>query len=231
MAAVHGGITRTGSAGSYTYATVSGRENNPVNYVSFWNATRFANWLHNGQPSGTQDVGTTETGAYTLGGVTNPPQSITNTITRNAGATWALPTEDEWYKAAYYQPASEGGDSDNYWLFPTSSNTITAEQANHAYAISEPTPVGSYAANFYGTFDMAGNVFEWSDLILGGPSRVYRGGSFESDESYLYARDRYESQPSNADAQLGFRVAYVPGPSSVALLTIGGLTASRRRRA
>ena len=44
MAGSVGGITRSGSAGSYTYATVSGRANNPVNYVSFWDATRFANW-------------------------------------------------------------------------------------------------------------------------------------------------------------------------------------------
>ncbi|MDX2116146.1 MAG: hypothetical protein SFZ24_11095 [Planctomycetota bacterium] len=52
---------RHGAPGSYTYSTVNGRENNPVNYVSFWDATRCANWLHNGQ-----GAGDTETGAYTL---------------------------------------------------------------------------------------------------------------------------------------------------------------------
>lgn len=64
MAGEFGGITRSGAPDSYTYATVGGRENNPVNFVSFWDATRFANWLHNGQPTGQQDNDTTENGAY-----------------------------------------------------------------------------------------------------------------------------------------------------------------------
>ena len=57
-----GGITRSGSSGSYSYGTVAGREDMPVNHVSFWNALRFANWLHNGQPVGMQDDATTEDG-------------------------------------------------------------------------------------------------------------------------------------------------------------------------
>ncbi len=44
----------------------------PVNFVSFWDGLRFANWLHNGQPTGAQGNSTTEDGAYTLtaGGIT-----------------------------------------------------------------------------------------------------------------------------------------------------------------
>lgn len=118
MAGFHGGITRSGAPGSYSYATVSGRENNPVNYVSFWDATRFANWLHNGQPTGAQTNSTTEDGAYSL----TPDGIEANTITRNAGWQWAVTSEDEWYKAAFHQPAAFGGDSDDYWLYPTSSN-------------------------------------------------------------------------------------------------------------
>ncbi len=38
-------------------------------------------------------------------------------------ANFFIPSEDEWYKAAYYQPADQGGDTDNYWLYPTASNT------------------------------------------------------------------------------------------------------------
>jgi hypothetical protein len=116
MSGATGGITRSGSPGSYTYATVNGRANNPVNFVSFWDACRFANWLHNGQGVG-GGSGDTETGAYTLtaGGIS------ANTITRNAGWQWAVTSENEWYKAAYHQLASAGGDSDNYWLYPTSS--------------------------------------------------------------------------------------------------------------
>src|SRR6185295_16310335 len=88
-----GGITRSGSSGSYTYSAIAGRENMPVNFVSCFDAIRFANWMNNGQGSGD-----TESGAYTLlGGTATPSNGFT--VTRNAGATTFLTTEDEWYKA------------------------------------------------------------------------------------------------------------------------------------
>ena len=221
MAGTLGGITRSGSAGSYTYATVSGRANNPVNYVSFWDATRFANWLNNGQGSGD-----TETGAYTLtsGGIG------ANSITRNAGWQWAVTSEDEWYKAAYHQPASAGGDSDNYWRYPTQGNTITTAQANYNNVIGNTRPVGSYAANYYGTFDMGGNLFEWNEAIIFGSLRGLRGGSFLDSVTSLRADSRSIGTPSSENDIIGFRVSQVPGPGSVALLAISGLLAARRRR-
>ena len=83
--ATWGGITRSGSAGSYTYSAIPGRENAPVVLVSYFDALRFTNWLHNGQGDGD-----TETGAYTLlGGTPTPSNSL---VARNAGATrvWLL---------------------------------------------------------------------------------------------------------------------------------------------
>src|SRR5882672_3463920 len=65
---VFGGIARSGSSGSYTYSVLAGRGDKPVNFVSFYRAMRFANWLNNGQGSGD-----TETGAYTLEGGTPTP--------------------------------------------------------------------------------------------------------------------------------------------------------------
>jgi MYXO-CTERM domain-containing protein len=220
MAGSVGGITRSGTAGSYTYSTVSGRANHPVSYVSFWDACRFANWLHNGQGSGD-----TETGAYTLtsGGIG------ANSITRNAGWQWAVTSEDEWYKAAYHQPASAGGDSDNYWRYPTQGNTITTAQANYNFVIGNTTPAGSYAANYYGTFDMGGNVWECNEAIWGS-NRGLRGGSFYDLVNYLRADNRVIGNATLEGDNHGFRVSQVPGPGSVALLAIGGLGALRRRR-
>ena len=190
------GITRSGSPGSYTYSTVVGRENRPVQFVSFWDACRFANWLHNGQGSGD-----TETGAYTL----TPGGISANTITRNAGWQWAVTSEDEWYKAAYHQPASAGGDVDNYWLYPTSSNTITTAQANYNNSIASTTPVGSYGANFYGTFDMAGNVMEWNEAIVGS-TRGIRGGAYATSFFDLRAGIRGYDNPTS-ESYIGFRVS------------------------
>lgn len=228
MAGTFGGITRAGPIGAFTYATVSGRENNPVNFVRFWDAARFANWLHNGQPMGPQNASTTESGAYTL-----TPSGITNnTVTRNAGWQWAVASADEWYKAAYYQPAGQGGDSDSYWLYPTSSNTApTAGQANYVPAgIGDTTAVGSYAANFYGTYDMAGNVYEWNDSIPAGPFRgPMVGGAFDNIAGWLTPLNGYIGLPTFEREQIGFRVVAIPEPSSLALLALGGVIAGRRR--
>jgi formylglycine-generating enzyme required for sulfatase activity len=223
MAGTLGGITRSGSAGSYTYSTIAGRANNPVNFVSFWDATRFANWLHNGQGNGD-----TETGAYTLGGVANP---VNASVTRNAGWQWAVTSEDEWYKAAYHQPASQGGDSDNYWFYPTQSNAMpTAAQANFGSGSNNTRPVGSYAPNFYGAFDMGGNVWEWTESIIDGSNRRLRGGGFGSSGISMQAETRLNAIPTSESGISGFRVVAIPGPSSLALLAIGGVMAARRRR-
>ncbi len=231
MAGGFGGITRSGFIGAFTYATVPGRQNNPVNFVSFWDSARFANWLHNGQPTGPQSNGTTEDGAYmlTAGGI------AANTVTRNAGWQWAVTSSNEWFKAAYHQPAAQGGDSDNYWLYPTSSNTApTGAQANYVpAAIGDTTAVASYAANFYGAFDMAGNVYEWSDTILAPPVRgPLWGGAFDNVAGWLTPANAYAPPPLTEREQVGFRVSQVPGPSTVALggLAIGGVMAGRRRR-
>lgn len=220
-----GGITRSGLSGSYTYATIPGYENRPVGFVNYWNATRFANWMHNGQPAGPQDASTTEDGAYTL----TPAAIAANSVARNGGAQWAIASEDEWYKAAYHQPASMGGDSDDYWLYGTSSNTITTAQANIASAIGNTTPVGSYAANYYGVYDMAGNLWEWTEGVASGTNRVYRGGAYDLNDYFPRSDVRSDIYPT-AEGILGFRMVLVPAPASLGLLALGGLVATSRRR-
>src|SRR5690606_36112277 len=97
-----GGITRSGAPGSYTYLVKPGRENNPVVFVSFWDAVRFATWLDNGQPVGPQGPATTEDGAYRLA----PDDVAANEVARNPGLHVFVPSENEWYKAAYFVPGS-----------------------------------------------------------------------------------------------------------------------------
>src|SRR5688572_8617488 len=77
---IYGGITQGGSSGSYSYSVIAGRSDMPVNFVSFYDALRFANWLNNGQ-----GAGDTEMGAYTLLGGTATPSNGT-TVARNTGA-------------------------------------------------------------------------------------------------------------------------------------------------
>src|SRR5262249_11747019 len=147
---------------SYVYAPIAGRENLPVNHVSFFDAARFANWMNNGQGDGD-----TETGAYTLQGGT-PTPSNGDTVTRNAGAGIFLPSYDEWFKAAYYDPARTF-----YTAYATASNApppcasppAAPNRANCGGAVGDLTPVGSYTGSPspYGTFDQEGNIVQWND--------------------------------------------------------------------
>lgn len=222
MGGEFGGIIRTGTSGSYTYSTATGRANNPVNFVSFWDAARFANWLHNGQGNAS-----TETGAYTL----TPDGIAANSITRNAGWNWAVASENEWHKAAYFQPFAQGGDTDNYWEYSNSGNLApSTAQANVLGAgINNTAPVGSYAPSFAGTFDMAGNVGEWVDTVTG-PNRFILGGSFFNFPAGTGAGLRNFDLPSTESALYGFRVVAIPTPGTAALMALAALPITRRHR-
>ena len=118
-------IVRNGTPGNYTYSVAADWANRPVNNVSFWAALRFANWMHNGQGSGD-----TETGAYDL-----TAESIANnSVMRNAHAVIFIPTEDEWYKAAYYK----GGDPNaGYWDYPAGTRTVDTRIAELRRALGD----------------------------------------------------------------------------------------------
>ena len=93
-------IARTDTGSGYSYSVASDWANRPVNWVSWGDSARFANWLTNGQPMGAQGAGTTERGTYTLDGYNGGDG---RTIQRSADAKWAVTSEDEWYKAAYHK--------------------------------------------------------------------------------------------------------------------------------
>ena len=239
-----GGITFTSGAATgakYTIRTSMGDK--PVNYVSWYDAARFTNWLGNGQGSGSS----TETGAYTLNG-------NTGIITKNVGAIVYLPSEDEWYKAAYYDPTPGAGGGDNYWLHATQSDTApTLASANSTGDITNPganvanyalgadwnsengnvTTVGSAGAlaeSHFGTADQAGNVYEWNDAVIGS-SRGLRGGSWGSVSNSLAASNRRYNTPALESFDVGFRVASVPEPSAYLLTVLSvSVMLTRRRR-
>jgi len=234
---LNGGIVRNGVSGSYSYAVKPGFEGKPVTNVSFYDAVRFANWLHNGQ--GSAD---TETGAYTLLGGAPIPSNGT-TVSRNPGAIVFLPSENEWYKAAYYDAQYA-----SYFDFPTGTDFTTncgnpgpssAHSANCDGAVGELTEVGAYglSSSLYGTFDQGGNVGEWNEqpsLIAQWHFRGMRGGAGHSPPSELAASSRSFLE-ANANSQAsGFRVASLvpePGTALLVLTGLAGLAAGGRRKA
>jgi formylglycine-generating enzyme len=230
------GIVRSGSDGHYSYTVSADRANRPVNEVTYWNACRFVNWLSNGQGNGD-----TETGTYTLNGYRDEDG---RNIARNPGSKWFLPTENEWYKAAYYDPNKAGGGG--YWDYPTGTNTVPSNTLSNPdpgtnanftykdinttiYTLGAPywyTEVGAFgnSASAYGTFDQGGNVAEWTESVAiesESADRMLRGGSYWQLSLAMRACERDQSGPIYHNCLWGFRVASVPEPGSVVLLLSG----------
>lgn len=223
-------IQRTGSgveSDPYVYTAIPSSfwpdgAQRPVPWVTWFDAARFANWMHNGANAGAS----TETGAYTL---TNFQQS--DYVARNADARFWIPSEDEWYKAAYYDPSRPG--ESKYWDFPTSSDkppriaevaaAAPAPAANfqNVYKGSDGgvlAPVGSYpdSTSHYGTLDQGGQLWEWTEAAYPyadrGPNRIVRGGSWGPGITPLRKTVRRDYGPMSSDSfyfddDTGFRLA------------------------
>ena len=229
---LQGGITRSGNSGSFAYSVKPGFENKPVNYVSFFDALRFSNWLRNGLGGGD-----TETGAYTLEGGTAVPSNWM-TVTRNAGAHIFLPSENEWYKAAYYDLISA-----SYFEFPAgfdatitcTAPTAAPNSANCFGGIPGVTDVGAFAgsASPNGTFDQGGNVWEWNEEIALGSSRGLRGGNWGVFVGDLASSAPSSAHPSVERGGIGFRLASLvpePGTSLLSMTSLAVLAALQWRR-
>jgi sulfatase modifying factor 1 len=233
-----------GSPSGQKYIPI-GTATRPVTFVSWFDAARFANWMHNGQGGGS-----TETGAYTLvGGQTNGTAPA-----KNASAQFYIPTENEWYKAAYFSPALNSG-AGGYYTYATQSNSAPGNiigggvnQANYrngaGFSVTQSllfnaslnylTDVGAFtnSPSFYGTFDQAGNVSEWNDLTeIPDTSRGFRGGAWFGTNGAVDISSSGHSSMTAADKidTIGFRLAApVPEPSTW-VMAAGGIACAARR--
>jgi formylglycine-generating enzyme required for sulfatase activity len=206
--------------------------NRPVNMVNWGDAVRFANWLHNGQPTGQLtgdpivDAGLTEDGSYFLNGAMTVAELMA--VVRKLDATWVITSEDEWYKAAYHK---NDGTTGNYFEYPMSSDSIPGndcvdpDPGNSGnffinptdYTIGIPfwrTEVGKFdsSESAYDTFDQGGNVREWNEAVITGVTRGSRGGGFLDATDSVNAPARNDQDPTLDYLQMGFRVAR-PRPS------------------
>ena len=222
----YGGITRTGVSGSYSYSAKINMGDKPVTNVTWFDSARVANWLMNGATSSSS----TETGAYTLNGAMGGSAPMVN-----SDAMFYIPTQNQWYKAAYYKGGSTNA---GYWDYATQSDTIPTPVTAGSTGIGSAGNTGNFAnydnaatwgpnttstvapilmttvgtnggPSAYGTFDMSGNVSEWNDLTgITGLSRGFRGGNwFYTGPSELSSSYFEGGSLSVNNAYLGFRLA------------------------
>ena len=255
----NGGIVQSGSPGSYTYSVKTGTNPQgasygtaPVMLVNWFSAARFVNWLTNWQQTGAPGVNSLETGSYTLSNATSGTLP-----TRNPGATYVLPSMDEWFKAAFHNASGLSSVDYNLWGTGTSTqptanvtNPLLANVANYGKTVTPtlgPLDVGAYANSLssYGLYATMGNAAEITQTINPSSDTMYQAmsGSWSTNPGNILAFNAILGGGSGtfvngtaATAQIGFRVAAVPEPGSIALAGAGaaglaGLQWSRRRKA
>jgi formylglycine-generating enzyme len=225
----------------------------PTSSVSWNEAARFTNWLNTSK-------GGFATYKFTTVGVNDNIALWTPTDTldynpsnpfRSLRANYVLPSMDEWYKAAYYDPTTN-----SYYDYPTGSNaaptvvpggTSPGTAVYGGGAVRDAADVNNAGGlSPFGVMGLGGNIWEWQetedDLLNDSPLslRGLRGGYYNTDASTLLSSTRFSGNPANefGSAHIGFRVASlssaaVPEPSSLLLsavsLALGG-SMNRRRR-
>ncbi len=232
-------IDKANAQSSLSITHLNRGANKPVTSISWFEAAQFVNWLN-------IDGGSTP--AYKFNGnifeLWTPGDAgyNPNNLYRNSNAKYFLPSADEWYKAAYYDPIA-----DVYYDYPTGSDTpptaVASGTAAGTAVVSQPffadpadiTQAGGLSP--YGTMGQGGNVWEWEetdfDLVNDSSSfaRDVRGGVWKLNSGVLLSLVRLNLNPTVAGDNIGFRVASIPEPSTLllgALVTVGLLM--RRRR-
>ena len=197
--------------------------NQPAANMNWYEAAAFVNWLN---------TSTGKTAAYDLAwdgsawsmNLWSSGQAWTaggENLYRNKDAFYFLPSENEWYKAAYFYRLSS-----YYSDYPGSSFAPTAVAGGTEPYTAVYDGVGSAAIvdsagglSAYGTMGQAGNVWEWNETAFDGSNssaseeRAFRGGHYGSTEFVLRSSVRERYDPTFQLSDLGFRVASIPAPS------------------
>jgi hypothetical protein len=220
--------------------------NRPATGISWNEAARFVNWLNTSK-------GYSAAYKFTTGGfndnialwtISDAGYDAANPF-RNANAHYYLPSEDEWYKAAYYDPNANGG-LGGYWNYATGSDSAPTAVASgttsgtavygQAFATGPADITNAGGLSPYGTMAQNGNVYEWGESgftalndSVGG-ERVGRGGYWNDPSVYLASLIRNPVSPTIESLNVGFRVAAVPEPSAFLMTLIGTLGVVLRRK-
>lgn len=240
------GIPDGSPSNAYEESSSFTGENVPVQKISWYEVAQFVNWLNvsTGHQAAYKFAGTQGTGDYTFSSwdITDSGYNSNNPY-RNSNSFYFLPTEDEWIKAAYWngteiqdyatkagetlhQGDGLSGTGWNYWDW----------DAGYATDPYGPWDVGSGSEELNGTYDMMGNVYEWLESpynageYLSDAMRGSLGGSYYDHDGILLSSYRNDDFPDYENVLIGLRVASVPEPATLFLVTLGGLLLRRKRK-
>lgn len=225
------------SAAGFTTGSWLGDQ--PSTSINWYQAAAFTNWLNTTtghQPAYRLNAPLT---ALTLWSSAEAWQAGGENLYRNKDAYYFLPSEDEWYKAAFHQ---NNGVTADYWDYATGSNSASTASIGGSgtaiYAYATPSPMSvqiSGGASDYDTIGQGGNVAEWLESAYDGinstgtEGRTIRGGDWSTSSINLRSSSRSNFSPTYIKNNVGFRVASVPEPSAVALLVLGTIALVGRR--
>lgn len=226
-------IAAANSLGGLGISTTTYGANKPAGSIDWHEAARFVNWLN-------VSTGHQPAYKYDSGGTIHLWQSPDigfnpSNPTRNSLAKYFLPTDDEWYKSAFYNPTGN-----NYFLYATGSNDppISVDSGTNpgtaVYGLRPADITQAGGLSPLGTMAQAGNISEWLETAVPNHpaaegARYARGNNYREN---FFGSSHYRGFAASTDVweQKGFRVmSVVPEPTSLALLCLGPLCLLRRR--
>lgn len=203
------------------YNVKNGFENKPVVNIDFYSACRFCNWMHNECPINTiQDNYSTEDGAY------NFLSRDLVVIQKNNEAKYWIPSDNEWYKAAYYDHKRISG-KPAYWLYPNKSDSPPIPSTEKDYfsintdnvfnGLSDVNYFDIYNTSYFDIVDMGGNVYEWISDIIDSKFRIVRGGSYNRSRENAASVYRRKLAPELKLNHVGFRICKISSTKTISI--------------
>ena len=227
-----------------TLTSRSTQPNHVATGISWFEAAKFVNWLNTSK--GYQPAYNFVSGSFTLWDVANSVNA--NNRYRHKDAFYFLPSIDEWWKGAFYDYQL-----DYYWNFSNRSDDIPVAVASgtqqNTLVYNQPFPwnggttpnayqTGGISA--YNTMGQSGSLAEWSETAADNTNNfnnenrvLMNNSSFVSSafdiSSEAWPRGVFGPSEENF-AEVGFRVASIPEPSTSSLILFGTIVVFKLKR-